>query len=187
MSLKHFKKNILAPTFVFAYPTEAVYGLGCNPFDQTAVNRILSIKQRPASQRFILIASDWSQIENLIDLDKIHRINPKLLLPVKQSWPGPVTWVFPASDNAPEWLVDANQTIALRITAHPIASKLCKIAEIPLISTSANISGKTPCRSFDQTKEQLGSLVNDVIDGSVDLLSSPTPIRDVLTGEYFRG
>lgn len=176
-----FANKIKQPGFVFAYPTEAVYGLGCNPFDEAAINHILSIKKRPSHQRFILIASHWKQI-----LPLIQSIEETLLEQVKASWPGPFTWVFPASDTAPSWLVDKNNTIALRLTAHPIASQLCQIANIPLISTSANLSGESPCRTYEETRKIFSHLVDYIIDGSVNHLLNPTPIRDVLTGQFLR-
>lgn len=176
-----FQEQIQQKKFVFAYPTEAVYGLGCNPFDESAVYRILNIKKRPSHQRFLLIASDWKQLTPLIKL-----LDPQLLEPVKGSWPGPITWVFPASDAAPPWLVNEKKTIALRITAHPIAQQLCQIAGIPLISTSANFSGEPPCRTYEETKSHFSKQVDYIINGSVDLLANPTPIRDVLTGQFLR-
>ncbi len=190
MFIENFTKY---PHFVFAYPTEAVYGLGCNPFNEIAVNRILTIKQRPATQKCILIASDWSQIESLIHPSMI---GSELLIPIKNSWPGPVTWVFPASEAAPKWLVNVNtsnnnsdtyqKTIALRITAHPIASKLCQMAGIPLISTSANISGEPPCRTYDETKNIFRNLVDKIMRGDLDLSAKPTVIRDAMTGSFLR-
>lgn len=170
-------------TGVFAYPTEAVYGLGCSPFDESAVQRILHIKQRPLHQRFILIAADWHQIQPLI---QIQLLSPERLAHINASWPGPVTWVFPAADNTPAWLVNDNKTIALRITAHPIASALCHVAGTPLISTSANISGTPPCRTYEETLAIFGDQVDDIVPGEVDLSAKPTSIYDALTGKVLR-
>jgi len=175
-----FQKNIQKPGFVFAYPTEAVYGLGCNPFDEKALDRIRTLKQRAANQHFILIASNWEQITPLI-----QSLEESLLEPVKASWPGPITWVFPAASNIPETLKTFN-TIALRLTAHPIAKKLCDIAGHALVSTSANISGHPPCRTAQETQHIFGAQLDQIIPGNVELSQNPTPIRDVLTGEWLR-
>lgn len=178
-----FEKNIKEKkSFIFAYPTEAVYGLGCNPFDQAAVNRIIHLKGRTENQRFILIASDWEQILPFIQ----STINPDLFIPVKASWPGPITWVFPAAKNTPAWLINTNNTIALRITAHPIAQALCRIAGHPLISTSANFTGNPPCKTFEEATQTFAHHVDQIIPGEVDLSLKPTPIRDVLTGVFLR-
>ena len=178
----HQKVHQTDRDFVFAYPTESVYGLGCNPFNQHAVNRILAIKKRPTEQRFILIASAWEQIESLI-----APLDEAILAPIQASWPGPATWVFPASKTAPTWLINTNNTIALRITAHPIAAGLCDIANLPLISTSANLSGQPPCRTDEEIKKIFSHQLDEIVSGAVGSLSSPpTSIRDALTGEFLR-
>lgn len=180
---KLFEQKMLEKAFVFAYPTEAVYGLGANPFDETAVKRILAIKKRPTHQYFILIAADWPQILPLIDINAIESKQRAL---IEASWPGPLTWVFPASTEAPPWLVNTNKTIAVRITAHPIAKKLCNIAQHPLISTSANISGEPPCRTYEETCKIFKNHVDLIIPGETSGLLKPTPIRDAMTGATLR-
>src|SRR6218665_315978 len=79
---------------VIAYPTEAVWGLGCDPFDETAVMRLLAIKQRPVDKGLILIAADLAQLQPLLDLPAMPETR---LAEVLASWPGPHTWVLPAS------------------------------------------------------------------------------------------
>lgn len=181
--LNSFKHKIKEKNFVFAYPTEAVYGLGANPFDEAAVQRILTVKKRPDHQHFILIASNWSQIQPLISIDTLPSEQLSL---IKASWPGPVTWVFPASSTAPSWLVNENNTIAVRVSAHPLVQTLCQIAEHPLISTSANLSGDPPCKTYEETKEIFDHDVDLIIPGETSGLSKPTPIRDAKTGVFLR-
>ncbi len=178
-----FKQKIKEENFVFAYPTEAVYGLGCNPFDESAVNRVLTLKHRSKHQHFILIAADWTQITTFIDSKHLSNIQLEL---VKNSWPGPITWVFPTSSQTPSWLISADNTIALRITAHPLASHLCQLAGHALVSTSANISGHPPCRTFEDTQKIFDHNVDWIIPGETSGLLKPTPIRHVLTGEILR-
>ena len=176
-----FKKLLKEPGFVFAYPTEAVFGLGGNPLDELAFERILRIKQRPSSQRFLLIASSWEQVLSYIQLPPPH-----LLKPVQDSWPGPVTWVFKAAPHLPSWLKDENNTIAIRITAHPIAHALCEIAEHPLFSTSANIHGQPPCRTFEEVEARFNTHVDQTIPGFVNMNQKPSSIRDVESGKILR-
>lgn len=179
-ALEYFRKKIHEKSFVFAYPTEAVYGLGCNPFDSSAVERILSIKKRPSDQRFILIASDFEQIAPLIKIKDID------MSPILASWPGPVTWIFPAADTTPDWLITPQKTIALRITAHPVAKQLAEIAQMPLVSTSANISGQPPCKNYEETQKTFGNNIDLIINSPVGNSLKPTPIRNAITGEFLR-
>jgi L-threonylcarbamoyladenylate synthase len=182
-SLSLFKEKIQQKEFVFAYPTEAVYGFGANPFDESAVQRILALKKRPSNQHFILIASDWSHIASLITLNTLDSQQIKV---IKASWPGPITWILPASSQAPSWLVNENDTIAVRITAHPIARSLCDIARHALVSTSANMSSHPPCRTYEETKHLFEQQVDLIISGETSGLSKPTPIRDANTGLFLR-
>ena len=124
---------------VIAYPTEAVYGLGCHPFLSEAVHQLFRIKQRQPEKGLILVASDWSQIEMLIE-----PIPPHIQAHIQSTWPGAHTWLFPASDVVPDWIRGQHNTIALRISAHPIVQALCNKFCGPIVSTSANISGQPP-------------------------------------------
>src|SRR3569623_2573491 len=108
---------------VLAYPTEAVYGLGCDPHDQAAFARLFVLKQRPPSQGVLLIAADFAQIERYIDLAKIP---PEVRAQVEASWPGPNTWIFPRTAEVPAWVAGPHAGIALRVTAHAPAAALCR-------------------------------------------------------------
>ena len=87
--------KILQTGGLIAYPTEAVYGLGCDPFNRAAVSRLCALKKRDANAGFILIAANWKQIESLIETSKIP---PEQMRKIQSTWLGPVTWVFPASE-----------------------------------------------------------------------------------------
>ena len=96
---------------VLAYPTEAVYGLGCDPHDQAAFARIFALKQRPATQGVLLIAADFAQVERYIDFAQVPAM---VLAQVRASWPGPHTWIFPRSAAVPGWVAGAHAGIAPR-------------------------------------------------------------------------
>ena len=113
-------RHLLNRGKIIAYPTEAVYGLGCDPFNQQAVEKILVLKQREASKGFILLIANWAQLTPLIKV-----IPERLLDAVRATWPGPVTWVFPKANIIPDWLSGNHSSIAIRMTAHPVASQLC--------------------------------------------------------------
>ncbi|MDE2461268.1 MAG: threonylcarbamoyl-AMP synthase [Gammaproteobacteria bacterium] len=166
---------------VIAYPTEAVFGLGCDPLNPQAVARILAIKQRDAAKGFILIAADISQIEPFMQIDESMRAA------LIETWPGPVTWVVPTSAGVPEWLSGGRDTLAVRVTAHPVARALCEVTGLALVSTSANLSGHPPLRSSLTVRRLLGKHVDYVVPGAVGGLKKPTEIRDARTGQVLRG
>lgn len=166
---------------VIAYPTEAVYGLGCDPFNEVAVRRILKLKGRSESKGLILIAASWEQIKPLV-----LPINPKHLLTVKETWPEPITWLFPARVSVPHWIKGASKKIALRITSHPIAHDLCEQLGYPLVSTSANRAGQGPLRTAEEVQETFGEQLDFIVPGEVGSLEKPTEIRDVLTSKVIR-
>ena len=165
---------------VIAYATEAVFGLGCDPLNAQAVARILAIKQRDAAKGFILIAADISQLEPFMQIDQ--RMRTALL----ETWPGPVTWVVPASGGVPEYLTGGRDTLAVRVTAHPVARALCEATGLALVSTSANLSGHSPLRSPITVRRLLGKHVDYVVPGTVGGLKKPTEIRDARTGAVLR-
>lgn len=174
-------KLIIASGGVIAYPTEAVYGFGCDPFNRSATLRLKQLKQRDASKGFIVIGSRWSQIQALIG-----EVPLALMEKVFASWPGPVTWVFPASPAAPEWITDPENRIACRITSHPIAAEICDCLDAPLVSTSANVAGATPFRSAMDVEKHFATQIDLIVAGEVGGLELPTQILDVLTGARLR-
>ncbi len=164
-----------------AYPTEAVYGLGCDPLNTGALERLLGIKQRSWEKGLILIAADFKQLQPyLAEIDKSLQEN------ILASWPGPVTWLWPVAASVSRLLRGKHETIAVRVTAHPLAAALCRAFGAPLVSTSANLNGKPPARNAEEVRLQLGDLVDYVLEGAVGGLDKPSEIRDALTGKIIR-
>lgn len=168
---------------VIAYPTEAVYGLGCDPFNKHAVENLLALKQREVSKGLLLIAADWEDVVDLVDMSKLFKND---LAKVLAAWPGPVTWLFPASSKVPSWIRGAYASVALRITAHPTASAICRAFAGPIVSTSANIADQPPARTRQELLQQFGNKIEFIVRGRVGRLKRPTPIYDVLTGKLVR-
>lgn len=164
-----------------AYPTEAVYGLGCDPLSLQAVNRLLELKKRPATKGLILIAADFRQIERFMTLPS-SVIRDTLLA----SWPGPVTWIVPASHWVPGWLQRPDGTIAVRVTAHKPAAALCSAFGGPIISTSANPSGAPPARTRLKTLQYFSGADLFFVPGVTGGLNQPTAIYDARTGDRVR-
>lgn len=164
---------------IVAYPTEAVYGLGCDPFNQRAVQHLLELKQRPASKGLILLASDFDQIEACLDL------TPALRQRLLAAWPGPVTWVTPANPELPDWLT-VNGSVAVRVTAHPLAAALCRAFGGPLVSTSANPGGKRPARNPLNVRRYFPNADLLILHGETGGENRPTAIYNALNGKQLR-
>ena len=169
---------------VIAYPTEAVWGLGCDPLDEAAVMRLLAIKQRPVEKGLILIAADLDQLAPYIDLIAVPETRRA---EVQASWPGPNTWVLPATAAAPRWITGAHAGIAVRVSAHPTVVALCRTFAAPLVSTSANLAGAPAAFRREQLDPAVLALVDGATEGETGGLEQPTPIRDALSGHAFRG
>jgi len=166
---------------VIAYPTEAVFGLGCLPRDRRAVMRVLAIKRRSWRKGLILIAADLAQLEPYVVLPAEPRLTEVLA-----TWPGPHTWVLDARDDAPRWVTGGRASVAVRVTAHPVAAELCRAVGDALVSTSANVSRRPPHRSVLKLRRDLGNRLDYVLAGPLGGLASPTAIRDGRSGRTLR-
>jgi L-threonylcarbamoyladenylate synthase len=173
--------RVLRAGGIVAYPTEGVYGLGCDPLDPGAVRRVLALKGRPARKGLILIAADFGQVRPFL-LPPGRQLGRRL----RKDWPGPVTWVLPAAPGVPGWLTGGRDTLAVRVTAHPLAAALCRTFGRALVSTSANRSGTAPARSALAVRRRFGDAVDLILSGPLGALRGPTPIRDGTTGAALR-
>ncbi len=172
---------ILQTGGVIAYPTEAVYGLGCDPLNESAVKRICELKHRSIEKGLILIASEWKQLQPYV-----QTIPQDNLQKILTTWPGPVTWVFPASKLAPPWITGKYNSIAIRVTAHPIVREICMVYDKPIVSTSANREGKEPSRDAKTVVEIFANEIDLIVPGNVGNRDKPTIIYDALTGSILR-
>ncbi|HEY8521489.1 MAG TPA: Sua5/YciO/YrdC/YwlC family protein [Gammaproteobacteria bacterium] len=173
--------RILRSGGVVAYPTEAVFGIGCLPNRREAVERVLAIKGRSERKGLVLIAANVAQLAPYAALPEGPRAAEVLA-----TWPGPVTWVLPAAPRAPRWITGGRRTVAVRVTAHPVARRLCERAGSALVSTSANRTGRRPLRSALEVRRLLGCEVDYVLPGPLGGLERPTTIRDAATGRILR-
>jgi L-threonylcarbamoyladenylate synthase len=166
---------------IVAYPTEAVFGLGCLPYDRDAVLRLLAIKQRSLQKGLVLIAASFEDLAPLVELPE-----GPMRSAILATWPGPVTWVLPARRTAPAWVTGRRDTLAVRVTAHALARALCARVDGPLVSTSANVTRRPPHRRLIQLRRDLGALVDYVLPGPLGDSARPTAIRDGRTGRTLR-
>ena len=177
--------RVLASGGVVAYPTEAVFGLGCDPWDRAAVGRILAIKGRDVSKGLILIAADPIQLVTFL-----APLAPDRRGEILASWPGPITWVLPVRPGTPVWLTGRFDTLAVRVTAHPLAAGLCRAFGGAIVSTSANRAGRPPARNALRLRRALGGPalwgIDCILPGSCRGADRPSTIRDGRTGEVLR-
>jgi len=164
-----------------AYPTEAVYGLGCDPLNEGAVLALQRLKRRSAKKGLILIAANLSQLDGYLGtLPDAVRHN---MLAVSGR---ATTWVVPAKATVPRWLTGAYSTIAVRLVQHPLAKELCDLAQMPIVSTSANLSGHAASTCAYRTRLKFSSRGVYTINGRVGEASEPSQIINALTGEQLR-
>lgn len=166
---------------VVAYPTEAVFGLGCDPFNPQAVYRLLALKQRPWEKGLILIAADLTQLDPFI-----QPLSETELTTVNATWPGPVTWLLPTRPETPKWLRGTHHSIAVRITDHPLAAALCLALGHALVSTSANPAGRPPAKSPLKVRQYFDQQLDAIVSGPLGNQQRPSEIRDLHTGGVVR-
>ncbi len=169
----------LAKDRVIAYPTEAVYGLGCACTPQ-AIARLQQLKPRPTGQAWILVIPSWESIAHWV-----APLPDDILLKRTQYWPGPTTLIVPASEQAPHFLCHQDQTLALRHSSHPDVQALVHAWGAPLISTSANPPQQKPARSHDAVHHYFPSIAGTLC-GSLGTLAQPTEMIHLMTGEKIR-
>ena len=168
---------------VVACPTEAVWGLGCDPFDEAAVMRLLAIKGREVGKGLLLVAAAPAQLDGLVDWDALPAASRDAVF---ASWPGPNTWVLPATPRVPRWITGDHDGVAVRVSAHPLVVALCQGFGGALVSTSANTAGEPPARTEDELTPALRAAVDAVLPGETGGLDRPTPIRDARSGVRLR-
>ena len=168
---------------IIAYPTEAVFGLGCDPDNQAAVEKLLAIKQRPVEKGLILLAANYSQLLPYIDETKITHDKRLLVL---SRWPDGITQVLPANPKIAKYLTGQFDTIAVRITSQPDVVALCNATNKPIVSTSCNTTGKEPARTHQEIEPAICQQIDFIIQGQTLGFTQPSTIIDGLTGEIFR-
>lgn len=177
----HRAARLMRRGAVVAYPTEAVWGLGCDPWNREAVHRILSLKVRPEHKGLILLAADSAQL-----LPLMQHLSAEQRAQLAATWPGPVTWLIPNHGWAPEWVTGRFSSVAVRVTDHPVAAALSRAFGGPIVSTSANPQGLAPARTGLGVRRYFGGALDAVAPGAVGRRRNPSEIRDLITGAPVR-
>jgi len=171
---------------VVAYPTEYCFGLGCDPTSIEAVNRILQIKRRRASQGLIVVAASVYQLRPWLS-PAVFKTDRQLLDAASASWPGPVTWLLPANSRTSRWVRGNHPNIAVRVSAHPAVVELCRRAATAIVSTSANRHGELELRTADQVRRRLGKQIDLILEGRCFGAPAPTALVDAASHRVLRG
>ncbi|MFK8069092.1 MAG: L-threonylcarbamoyladenylate synthase [Gammaproteobacteria bacterium] len=165
---------------VIGYPTETVYGLGCDPWNEKAVFKILTIKKRPVHKGLIVIAADISQLDPLINFP-----SQQIKAQIVSTWPGPFTWILPTSEHCPKWLSGQHDGLAVRVSSHPLCLALCKLTG-PIVSTSANVANQPPAGSGWEVQMKFNDQLDYILHENLPKKVSPTSIQDAVTGKKIR-
>jgi L-threonylcarbamoyladenylate synthase len=165
---------------VIAYPTESCYGIGCDPANRRAVQRILKLKRRPQRKGLILVGSDVSQFRRYL-----APIADDLRARLHEWWPGPTTLLLPAARHCPRWLTGRHDTLAVRVTAHQETARLCSALNMALVSTSANRAGCHPIKDATTCDRFFGKQLL-TLHGRIGQHKRPSCIIEPLSGKILR-
>lgn len=177
----HFAADVINSGGIIAYPTEAVWGLGCHVDNAEGVDRILQLKQRSVSRGLILVAADIQQFAPYL-----KEIEPALIQKMQASWPGPTTWLVPNNFLAPAWISGDHNTLALRVSAHPFVAALCRRVGGAIVSTSANPQAKIAARTAQQVRQYFPQGLDHISAGKISGDNKPSQIKNLLTDEIIR-
>ena len=173
--------DIIRQGGVIAYPTEAVWGLGCDPFNESSVRRILTLKSRPESKGLILIAGAENQLTPWLDI-----LEPNVaqrLISVNET---PTSWVVPDINIAPSWVRGEHESVAIRFSQHKPVQALCDAFQGVIVSTSANPAGLDPAKNIEEVNTYFGNEIDAIYHAPLGEASQPSQVRDILTDKLFR-
>lgn len=173
-------KKLIDNGGVIAYPTESVFGLGCDPLNYSAVERLCQLKNRSLSKGLILIASHPDQ------LLPFARLSPKQIKTLQARRSKPTTWIVPASETCPLWLRGIHDGIAVRLTQHPLAKQLCEYSGRALVSTSANASGQAAARKALTVQRVFGQAIDLILHGETGHYRHASEILDIGSRQVLR-
>ncbi len=160
-----------------AYPTEGVWGLGCDPYNSLALLNLKKLKQRDDNKGYILLASSLEQLEDFVDISA----NRERLM---TKWPGPHTWIVKLKRGAKAINLGINNTIAVRVSNHQTIEMLCTLFGGAIVSTSANLQGNKPAMTLAEVKEIFPEVF--VLEGELGGIAKSTPVQYLDTGVWVR-
>lgn len=175
--------NTLLAGGVIICPTEGVYGISALASNDQAIARIIKIKHRALNKGLIVVASNLKMCHTVVDFPKLTAEAQQLLY---SKWPGHATFILPAAAQVSPVLTGARSTLAVRVTAFPLLSRLCDLVGAPIVSTSANISGSEPLQTLEELRAVFAHEVDYILDEPCQGLNKPSTIYDTLSGKILR-
>ncbi|WP_438462315.1 L-threonylcarbamoyladenylate synthase [Marinomonas sp. PE14-40] len=173
--------DILNQGGIIAYPTEAVWGLGCNPHNQASVIKLLNIKSRPMHKGMILVAGDKAHLAPWL-----VQLSPELQTKLTTHYLSPTSWIVPDQDIAPTWVRGEHQSIALRLSQHEGVQAICQAFKACIVSTSANPAGLDPALSLEQVLAYFRDNIDAVFDVPLGQSKQPSQIKSLLDDQVIR-
>jgi L-threonylcarbamoyladenylate synthase len=165
-------RNVIQAGGLVAFPTDTVYGLGCDAFNAKAISRLYQAKRRTRAKALPILLSSSA------DMDRVaSHVTQEILSIGKAFWPGPLTIVMERHQDLPDE-ISAEPTIGIRIPAHPVTLDILRACG-PLAVSSANVSGGLDARTAPEVLEQLSGRINLLVDGGPSLGSEPSTVIDV--------
>ncbi|HNX28140.1 MAG TPA: L-threonylcarbamoyladenylate synthase [Syntrophomonadaceae bacterium] len=174
----HRAVQLLNASELVAFPTETVYGLGAKVFDEVAVKKIYTVKNRPAGQALLVHISQIDQLSGIV-----NQITPDARLLMEEFWPGPLSIILTAHQHLPLTVTGGNTTVGLRMPSHPVAKNLIDIAG-PMAATSANRSGRPSPITAEHVKADLNGIIRAVLDGGPEVQGIESTIIDLSREPY---
>jgi len=171
--------QILVNGGIIAYPTESVFGLGCDPSNKEAILKIMEIKKRTLEMGLVLLTPSFEIVSAWVNMN-----NEQLKVFTNPSH-RPTTYIVPASVSAPNWLAVKN-TLAIRLSNDPFIKNICGILGLPIVSTSANLHGGKPCKSADEVEKLMGSQLDHIVFKPTGPFKNPSTIIDLSSGKTIR-
>ena len=166
--------DVLRAGGVILYPTETLYGLGCDARNTIAIERIVGIKQRPGDKPFLVLAHNTKMVWEYVE--DIPAMGLRL---IDAFWPGPLTVLLPAKKGMSKFLVGENGKIGFRVPSHTFCRKLLATYRAPIVSTSANLSGEVESSSMEGLTKRFRDSVDLVVDAGELQSTMPSTVVDV--------
>ncbi|MFP4456111.1 MAG: L-threonylcarbamoyladenylate synthase [Clostridia bacterium] len=163
---------------IIGFPTETVYGLGADAFNESAVKKIFQAKNRPSDNPLIVHIQDTSQLVELTY--ELTELEKRI---INSFWPGPLSIVLKSKEKVPKVVTAGLDTIAVRLPAHPVAKEIIKEAKVPIAAPSANISGKPSATSAQHVFNDFESKIPLIIDGGKSDFGLESSVIRVLEGQ----
>ena len=161
--------SIISRGGVIVYPTDTVYGIGCDVFNTEAVKRIYEVKKRDPKPMPVLCKS-------ISDIERVGLMDDRVLTLANIFWPGPVSILVPKLDRLPDIVTAGNTEVAVRIPDNLIILEVMERAGTPIVGTSANISGQPPPATHTEISSEIINEVDAVIEAGYTKYKKPSTV-----------